>query len=134
MRKNQVILISIGVLILVGLASGFSYWLGQKSVAIKDEVAVLNFLKSKMVQNWDATASGEITGISNRTLTLSKNGETLNIPILEEAKINSLSSEGGEKKLENIGFGDIKVGDGAEIRLGVNQEGNFIGVFVTVLH
>ena len=38
MKKNQIILIIVGVLILIGLVSGFDYW--QKQIQLKTEISV----------------------------------------------------------------------------------------------
>ena len=133
MKKNQIILIIVGVLILIGLASSFSYWLGQKSVEVKSEIAAPNPLESKVIQNWSANAVGEVTGIINHNLTLSQDGEIFTITLLEKAGICSMYIEEGERKIEDIQFEDIKIGDRVNITLGVDSEGNMVGNFVTVL-
>ena len=132
-KKILIISIIIGALILIGLTSSFSYWIGQKSMEVKSEIAVPNPLESKVIQNWSANAIGEMTEIINHNLTLSQDGEIFTITLLEKAGICSMYIEEGERKIEDIQFEDIKIGDRVNITLGVNSEGNMVGNFVTVL-
>jgi len=84
-----------------------------------EESIVSKLAKSKMVGDWSTTLSGEITKISGRTLTLTKDDESLEIPIAEEAKIFVwfLSVEEKKPKPKEIEFKDIKIGDQASITI-----------------
>jgi len=134
MKKNQIILIILGVLILIGIASGFSYWLGQKSIEIKTEVTIPDFLTSKVAQKWNALASGKVMEISGRNLTLRKDNDILTIPISETAKIYLLTSKEtqGKEGLKEAQFEDIKVGDDVNISI-MFEKGELAGHVVNIL-
>ena len=134
MKKGQITSIIIGILILIGLFSGFSYWLGQKSIKLEKEITVPDFLTSKVIQKWSAVASGKVIEISGRTLTLRKSEDILIIPISETARIYLFNPEGieMEEKLQEIQFGEIGVGDEVNIQI-VIKEGNIEGDTVTIL-
>ena len=132
MRKTQMALIIIGALILVGIASVFSYQLGQKSVGVTPENQFPNVLESKVTQKWSGLATGVVTEISGRNLTLTKNGDSLTISILETAKVYFAIPEELEKKPESVSFEEIKVGD--EVNIGIAAvENNLVGETVTIL-
>lgn len=133
MKKNQTILIIVGIFILIGLVSSFSFWLGQQSVKAKLKAITPNFFESKVTQNWEAIASGEITEIVDQNITLRKDGDTLAIQILEEATIKSLSFNQEGRKSEEIRFEDITVGDRVDIQIEVTPEGIIVGNSITVL-
>jgi len=145
MKTNQIILIIIGGLILVGLFFVFGYQLGQKSVVQleqksveekmaeeKTEVVVPEFLTSKVVQKWHAVASGEVVEISGRTLTLRYKGDTLTIPISDAAKIYLLGAEEKKEKAESVRFEEIRVGNKVDISVAI-VEGNLITEVVNIL-
>jgi len=129
MKKK--ILIILGALILIGLISSLSYWLGGKQVK-----TAFSFLESKVMQNWSATASGEVIGISNHSLTVSSQGDTLTILIDEGASIyrEALPEETSELPLPiiEIGFEEIKVGDQVKIPCRLNPGGLLEGLMVTI--
>jgi len=132
MPQKQLVLVIIGALILVGLASGFGYQLGQKSVGATPENQLPTVLESKVTQKWSGLAVGVVTEISGRNLTLTKNGDSLTIPVLETAKIYFAISEELEKKPESISFEEIKVGD--EVNVGIATiENDLVGETVTIL-
>lgn len=132
MKKK--ILIIIGVIILIGLISGFSYFLGQKQVKVTP-----NPLESKVMGNWSATASGKVTEISGRSLTLNNEGDILTILISEEASFGrivpaeKIEESLGPLTVKEIEFGEIKVGDQVKISCRLNPEGLSEGLIVTIL-
>jgi hypothetical protein len=133
MKKNQIILIIIGVLILIGIVSSFSYWLGQKSIGVKKEIVTPDFLTSKVTEKWNAVASGKVTEISDRKITLNRKGESLAIPISETAKIYLVTLEDeGKEGLKEVRFEDIKVGKTVNISL-MFEEGKLEGHVVNIL-
>ena len=124
-KKNLILIIIISLIF--GMTLG--YFSGKelsKPVIVKkaelekfEESIVSKLAKSKMVGDWSTTLSGEITKISGRTLTLTKDDESLEIPIAEEAKIFVwfLSVEEKKPKPKEIEFKDIKIGDQASITI-----------------
>ena len=130
MKKK--ILIILGASILIGLIFGLSYWLGGKQVK-----TAFSFLESKVMQNWLATASGKVIGISNHSLTVSNQGDTLTILINEGASIyrEIRPEETSELPLpiKKIGFEEIKIGDQVKIPCRLNPGGVLEGVTVTIL-
>ncbi len=124
MKKNQIILIIIGVLIIIGLASGISFWFGQKSSKTEKEIVLPPFLNSKMIQKWNAVASGEILKIADREITITGQGEILIVPMAETAKIyfSDLNGETKEEKLKEIQLSDLKIRDNVNIQVGIKDK------------
>ena len=140
MKKETLITIAvIGGLILLGI--GFSLVLSSGQKAIKEVKAPLaDLLESKVITGLITTASGEVTEISDRNLTLSKEGDTLTILIREDAPIYQevLPEEetpGVPRPVmrEEIEFGEIKVGDQVDISCGLKADASLEGIEVTVL-
>ncbi len=123
MRKNQVILISIGVLILIGLSVGFGFWCRQRITGTEKEVVARAFLTSKIIKKWNAFATGKVLTISNRKITIANEGEILTIPIAETAGIYLSNPEEKTKEgqFKIIPFTDIKIGDDVGIQIGINN-------------
>lgn len=131
MRKTNLIIIIIAVLILVGLSLSFGIFLGRKVTL--PEVQESGLKPSKLISQ--ATARGEVVGISERILTLAIQEETLTMPISQDAKIVGLQelAEGEKRRFEEkeIEFGAIKVGDVVTIEL-QPKEGKFEGAKVSI--
>ncbi len=130
MKKKQLILIVvIGGMILLGLGFCLGVNLGQKQTQSQPdpEIAVPIFQASKVIQNWNGTAVGQVAKIFGRTLTLTTDGDTLNVSIREDAKIQLVSWVGEDKEkakqeTKEIEFKDIKVGDAVNIPIGPKGE------------
>lgn len=133
MKKNQIILIIIGALILLGFVSSFSYWLGQKSITVKSEITSPNPLESKVVRNWKALAVGKVIEISGSNLTLSSNEESLTIPVSEKADIKSIDVKNQEKSIKEISFEEIRIGNEVNIEIGIDKNGKIWAYSITVL-
>jgi len=131
MKKNQIILVIIGILILSGLVSSFSYRLGQKSIEAKKEIVIPGFLTSRVIQGWSALALGKVTDVSGSTLILNQDNEALSIPISETAEIYLALAKEKEKKPERAKFEDIKIGDEVNVSITI-KEGNIEGSTVTI--
>ena len=133
MKKNQIILIIIGVLVLIGFVSSFSYWLGQRSVEVKSETLTASPLESKVIQNWKALAVGKVIEMSGSNLTLSSNEESLTIPVSEKADIKSIDVKNQEKSIKEISFEEIKIGNEVNIEIGIDKNGKIWAYSITVL-
>ncbi len=82
------------------------------------------------------TASGLITNISERTITLTQAEESLTIPIREDAKIVAYvtpETEGAPLERKEINLEDIEVGNYLSVSIKILPEGQLEGVDVTVL-
>jgi len=131
-KKNQIILIIVGVLILIGLVSYLSYQLGQKSTEAEIKTVAPDFLTSKVTEKWNALASGKVIEISGRNLTLRKDNNTLTISISETAKIYFVSLEEKREELESAQFENIKIGDEINVSVAI-EEGDIKGETVMIL-
>lgn len=138
MPKNSLLLIGIiiAVLVLIGISFGYGYKTGTEASQVSQTPSLE---ESKIIQSQYATARGEITEILNRTLTLTKDGDTLSIFLKEDAGLItfvSLEGKEGEEVIpepQEIEFKDIKVGDKVVIRLELKANGEFEGTSITVL-
>jgi len=108
--------------------------LGEEKPA---QIQILGLETSKVIKSQHALISGEATKISDRTLTLVANGDTLEIPIIEEAGVAILVLEETEEEVKverrEMEFKDIKVGDKVEVLVELKPDGYFEGINVTIL-
>jgi len=121
MKKRTLVVFIL--IILIGLASGFSYWLGQKQVEVKPAIPISSLTESRVIQSWSANLSGEVVEIDGRNLTLAVNSDTLSVFITEDAEIilsgtaKNLSSElvPARPEITKVRFEDIKIGNKVSI-------------------
>jgi len=141
MKKNILIVIAvIGGLILLGLSFSLGLSSGKKVMeGIKTEAPLADLLGSELIGNLTTAASGEVTEISGRNLTLGKDGDSLTISIREDASINHLLPPEEETAgvpqpmmVEEIEFGEIKIGDRVDIACELKADGSLEGIDVTV--
>jgi len=121
----------------IGFYSGLIYTQKQIEKA-KTESPLANLLASKVINGLTTSASGEVAAISGRNLTINNDGDTLIVPIKEEAVINSLlpleeSETPQPTTWEEIKFEDIKTGDKVNISCQLKADGTLEGTAVTVL-
>lgn len=142
MKKTNLIIIAvIGGLILLGLGFSLGLNLGKKAMEeVKTEAPLADLLESKVITGLTTIASGEVTEISGRNLTLRKEGDTLTILIREVAPIYRLVPP--EEKAtevpqpvvrEEIEFGEIKIGDKVDIPCRLKADTSLEGAEVIVL-
>jgi len=139
MKKENLIMIGvIGGLIF--LALGFYAGLSYAQKQIKEtgtESALADLLTSKIIGQLTTTASGDITEISGRSLTLNSEEETLTVLIVEDASIYRLSlpeeaTTPQPATREEIDFSEIKVGDRANVSCVLKADSTLEGVEVTL--
>jgi len=143
MQKKNLIITIVVVLILIGLSFSYGYFLKGKILSLQEKSKLVELEKSKLIQSWIVTVTGKIIKISERTLTLSAEEESLVILIKEDAKIISFSLpeppaefvEGAplETQEKEIKFEDLKVGDKVSIIAEVKPGGELEGTNVSVL-
>ena len=143
MQKKNLLITIIVVLVLIGLSFSCGYSLKERSLPIQEKSKLAELEKAKVIQSWIVTATGEIINISERTLTLTAEEESLAIPIKENAKIISVFVtetpaefvEGApiETEEKEIKFEDLKVGDNVSIIAEVKPSGELEGTNVSVL-
>ena len=139
MKKENLIMIGvIGGLIF--LALGFYAGLSYAQKQIKEtgtESALADLLTSKIIGQLTTIASGDITEISGRSLTLNSEEETLTVLIVEDASIYRLSlpeeaTTPQPATREEIDFAEIKVGDRANVSCVLKADSTLEGVEVTL--
>jgi hypothetical protein len=136
MQNKFFIIIAVSVI----LSLGFGYWLGQSRTS--DESVLAELEKSRMINSWMVTVSGEIGGISEKTLTLLSGEETIDVAVVDRTAISLFifpeipegSDEGVVSKSERkeITFEDLKVGDKATILAEVKTNGKLEAVSVNI--
>jgi hypothetical protein len=129
MIKKILLSIFLILIVLFLVVAGYSY--GYK---MGPQPSLLE--TSKVIQARYATAEGQVTEISGRNITLTKDGDSLSIPISEDAQINAFASAEDETLMgsqrREIGFQDLKIGDYAFIQLDLKANGETEGTFVVV--
>ncbi len=133
-KKNLIIAIILSLII--GLGGG--YILGsiqQQQISNKTKEDFIMVKKSKVIQNLRALAMGDVTKISNRTLTLNYENDILSIPIKEDALINRfvLNEETKRGETQEINFEDIMVGNKISISIEIKSDGGLEGTMVSIL-
>jgi len=137
MRKINFIIAAIIALITFILGYIFSSSIKQNPAECPGlEKPLAKYFESKVIDNISAFASGQVTKISGRNLTLIKEGKEFTISINEDAKISqlippkepSIPPEKNDIKLE-----EIKVGDKVTVGARLDANASLRGVSVTVL-
>jgi len=142
MKKEFLIVIAVigGIFLLsMGFYLGLTYT--QKQIEKAQTGSPLaSLLASKVISGLVTTASGEVTEITGRNLTLKSNEDILVIPIQDNASINRLLSPEETAtevpqpvEREKIELGDIKVGDKVNISCQLKADGTLEGVDAMVL-
>lgn len=149
MQKKNLFITIIVVLILIVLSFVYGYSLKERILSpqetilpAQEESKLTDLEKSKVVQSWIVDATGRITEISDRTLTLTVEEESLVISITEDARIVFLSfpempiefveGELIEVEEEEINFEDLKVGDEVSVMAKLKPSGELEGTNVSV--
>ena len=137
MQKTNLVLLIIGGLVLLGAGYSLGVSLGQKGVE-QTETALSDLVGSKVIGKLTTTASGEITEISGRNLTLVNEEESLTVLIKEDATFyRSLQPEEAETpqlvEMEETSFEEIKVGSQINIACELKADSSLEGIDVTIL-
>jgi len=122
--KKLYILISVAILIafVVGLSLGIFYQANKVSPQIQQTENIMKSISSEVINA--VVAFGFVSGVSDgRVVTLSYNGENLDIVLQESAKINLY--EGTAKK--EVQFQDIKIGDKVNVTAEIGKDGSIQG-------
>ena len=131
--SNLNLIIIVGLVGLIfGAVVGYSFSLpsteSQPSVVEKEAL-----FSSKVIISQNINASGEISEISGRVITLTAEKDTLKITVSEEANLGVYVRTGDKVELEKIEFTDIKVGDKVNVVATLDAGGEINGVNVVVL-
>ena len=137
MKNTFPVIVSLGILVLLIVFAG-GFLIGSAIEKQKTPISsdLSQAIKSKTIMVSSLVAGGEITDISNRTLTLASKGESLEVIIKDGAPVNSFASSQGTgtpTKSAKIGFASLKKGDNVYVNLEVLENGKFQGTSVTVV-
>ena len=137
-QKNLILLIAVG-LIFLGLGYVFGLSSAQKGIEQSQVgTSLSDLLASKIIGQLSTVASGDITEISGRNITLSNEGDILTISIKEDATIARLApptetteapQPAARKEIE---FAEIKVGDWVNIASQLKADGTLEGIDVMI--
>jgi len=134
MKRLLFLILAILIALLVGFSVGF--FLEKQGVNICPNTKIVQGLNSKTIMVSSLVAGGEIANISGRTLTLIRQGESLDVVIKEGAVLSSFvfpENNNGSTTSAKIGFADIKKGDNVYVNLEVLSTGDVQGTSVTVV-
>jgi len=147
---NKILIIGISAIIggIVFLGAGYLVGVGLERAETGPQIEKLNkaadILKvlSSLKVIPSVIAFGEVTKISNRTVTLTYGTENLAIRIKEDAKISSYNmpapNDKGEQIIsdipgqKNAEFKDIKIGDKLNVSLKILPDGEIEGLSVII--
>lgn len=139
MKKNLVIfliiIIEIAVLSLTFYAGVLLQSEKTASQSRLEITKLVEALNSKVFPS--IVASGEVTNISGRTITITREGANLAIPISEGAEIASFgpvfnTGENITPLKKKLDFADIKVGNSISIILKLSPGGELYGTSVSI--
>jgi hypothetical protein len=123
-QKNLYISIAVVVVLVfvLGLALGIFYQTQKATPQIQQTAEVIDGISSEVINA--VVAYGSVSGVGDdRKVTLSYNGDNLDIALQDSAKIYLY--EGANKK--EIQFQDIEIGDKANITAEISKEGKIQG-------
>lgn len=135
-----IILILAVIFLAVGFGAGVFYQQKKDEIKLGAIVSWQNLLNSKVTSASKIYATGEVTKISGRMLTLTSNGESLDVPVSNNAKIVEYILSGSQQNSNStvpaqreINISSITIGNRANIELQIGSDGQFSGVVVTVI-
>ena len=129
------ILLIIGMIIVlaVGFVAGILIQKQTTVPQLEKALKLIDLAESDIIQS--ITAGGEVTKISDRTITLTIGEESLAVPIAEDAEIISFIPppiEGEPAQRKEINLTDIEVGSFLTVNLKILPDGGFEGTTVFV--
>ncbi len=146
MNKNKILILVLAViggiaLLIAGVYAGVLFQAQEIAPRLEKAQKVMGLTQSKLI---DISVKGEVANISDRTLTLSEEEESLAVRVSDEAKISSIaivprgvSVEEAPNMLREmpreIGFEEIEVGDVIMAELKVLEDGEYEAAVVLVL-
>lgn len=141
MKKENLILMGVigGIILLsIGFYSGLIYTQRQME-KLQTKSSLSDLTSSRVISGLTTTASGEVTAIGNRNLTLYKDGSNLSIVITPGALIYGVSYPGTTTsetaqplERKEMKFSEIKVGDKVNVSCILKSDGTLEGTSVTV--
>jgi hypothetical protein len=117
------------------LFAGFGFLVGSS----QQTNPLQNLYASGVVQTVNAFATGTVTTIENRTITLKNNQESMAIPIRDHAQIALIlpptnpTNPPRIPEREMLSFEDLSVGDRINIFTEVTPEGSVEGVSIDII-
>jgi hypothetical protein len=132
-NKNLIILVIVAIVIFV-IGFGLGFFLNSQNSAPKvnnNNVAnLIGLLSLKTVPS--ITAFGQVSKIEGKNVTLFFNGDSMTIPVISSARINSVDSSKNNAQQE-AKFENIKVGDALSVGLKVLPDGSLQGTSVFIM-
>lgn len=141
--KNLIVSFILGIIMLaVGVGLGVLF-VGQKVIVAPSNTTQTTQTMSQSVKDLSSkvvsvSASGSVTKISGRSITLSQQGDSMVIGIKSDAKIYSfISTSSGTNKgastSQQVDFSSIKVGNNVSVNIKVLPSGEVEGFSVIIL-
>lgn len=128
------------IIIIVFVLMALSFYGGSFNCTLITENGFSEVMKSPLVKSWNASVYGEITSISGRTLSITLDEETLEVPIREDSIISRVYFESPVAEgvtpafdSETIQFEDLAVGQMVSIMAEVAEDGTLTGINVAVI-
>ena len=132
MDRKKLILIIAGVVILTVatfvLGFGYGFRAREGQVRVERQVTVLELLELPMIHSLETNIFGQVIKITNRTLTVTENNETIRVPIKQDARVALFLPE----QFIDVAFEDIKINDKVDIRVNIKPDGQIRGVRVII--
>lgn len=135
-----IILVLAVIFLAVGFGAGIFYQQKKDEIKLGAIVSWQNLLNSKVTSASKIYATGEITKISGRTLTITANGESLDIPVSSNAKIVEYILSGSQQNSNSIvpvqreiNLSSITIGNRVNVELQIGSDSQFSGIVVTVI-
>ncbi len=125
--------IGIITLIIVGVAlfllgGGLGVYFQMRNDA--SQISAVKALSSGVVSS--IVAYGELTKIDGNNLTLTYEGKSITVNILDSAKVYYFLTTSSEEATKEIGIKDLKVGDKLHVSIKVSFNGQIEGTTVAV--
>jgi len=132
-KTNLTVPILVGVvLFIVGAALGIFYQvqIGSKSAT---EVKTVNALASKVIPS--IVAYGKVTAIDGQNVTVSFDGDTLMVPIVDNAQVFAFTNTTATSApvQQKSSFDKLKVGDNINISVKVLEGGKMQGESIFIM-
>ena len=132
-KSNLIVLLLIGVVIFfVGAGLGIFYQIkiGSRSTV---EVKTVNSLASKVIPS--IVAYGKVTKIEGRNVTVSYGGDTLVVPVKDDAQVFAFTNTTATSApiQQKSTFNEVKVGNNINISVKVLDDGQMLGESIFIM-
>ena len=133
MKKQTLIVVIIGGLMLLGLGFSYGSFLGQKQS--KENMAKISPMpSSQLIKNWWTAVSGQVESITPQSISISSAGASIAIALSGKTKVKKIILTQGKpvETVENLSLEDVRAGNTVTVGAVADLQGNLLADSVSI--